>query len=101
MHANMNRIELNDGKDYLVYREGSGDTIEIYDIAVMSKRQRGYGRKMVEMLEEKVDTHAIFAITRESNLIARTFYKKLGFKEAVLPKLYEKEDAVMYIKRCK
>ena len=98
MHASTSKLELNGGEDYLVFREGSGDTIEIYDIAVNSERMKGYGRTLVEMLKLLYPTKTIWAITRKSNHGAQHFYEKLNFEVCSdLPRLYKDEDARMYI----
>lgn len=93
----MKKIELNDGQDYLYYREGSGDTVEIFDIAVNSERGVGNGRKLVDTLRSQVETHLIFALTRVSNIGAQKFYLKVGFHNlGRLKKFYSDEDAVMF-----
>lgn len=96
-------LTLHEGRDFLTYREGSGGTVEIYDIAVTTERGKGYGRRLVEMMLEKLKesagggVHTVYAITRCDNLIAREFYAKLGFKIiAYLPGFYREGDAVMY-----
>lgn len=83
--------------DYLYYRKGSGETIEIYDIAVKSERQKGTGRRLFNALLKKTDPERVFAITRKSNEGAQAFYKKLGFKGYNLPKLYPDESAMIFI----
>lgn len=91
------KITRNNGKDFLVYQTGSGGTVEILDIAVMSERQKGIGREMVEELKNRVDTHLIFAITRPSNGVAIKFYLALGFKiVSRLKRFYVEGDAIMY-----
>lgn len=100
----MKRIVLDgDSRDFLRYRWGSGGTIEIYDIAVNSERGVGKGRRLVNLLVERVSTktHLIFAITRQSNRIARQFYEAVGFSEsATLKGFYmadgEDGNAVVY-----
>lgn len=94
----MQRITLNE-IDHLDYREGSGGTIEIYDIAVMSERSKGIGSELIRLLQERTSTHLIFALTRGSNHQARAFYRKNGFIEVRLPDFYSDEDAVMVYKR--
>lgn len=98
----MNRIELDgDKRDYLIWREGSGNTVEIFDIAVGSERGQGKGRRLMELLFRKLsyDTR-VFAITRADNLIAQQFYEKLRFDVVgVLRRFYSGEpevDAIMY-----
>lgn len=77
----MNQINLNH-LDYLKWRQGSGATVEIYDIVVGSERREGHGREMVRILKTRVplETKLIFAIARESNGIAKDFYTALGFR---------------------
>lgn len=96
----MNRIVLDgDERDFLVWREASGGTVEIFDIAVGSERRVGNGRRMVEMLLETLagKVHLVWAITRMSNEIAKEFYAGLGFRIiAVLGRFYVEEDAVLF-----
>lgn len=94
----MQRITLNE-IDFLDYREGSGGTIEIFDIAVMSERGKGVGTELIRLLQERTNTHLISAITRGSNYQARAFYRKNGFIEVRLPDFYLDEDAVLVYKR--
>lgn len=79
----------------LAYRKGSGGTVEILDI-VVSARRTGYGRRLIQRL---VDGHGVpirlWAFTRESNGIARDFYKALGFRESIVPAFYQEEAAVL------
>lgn len=92
---------IGDDKDYLYYRKGSGDTIEIYDIAVKSERRSGIGRRMVEELLEKEKPERVFAITRRSNHVAQKFYQSLKMSGIKLPAFYPDEDAIMYVWRKK
>ena len=90
----MKRITLTDTRDFLVWREGSGRSVEIFDIQVGSERRVGKGRQLVRLLVDAIpeDTHLIFAITREGNGIARDFYNGLGFVEmATIPDFYKEE----------
>lgn len=90
---------IGDEKDYLYYRKGSGDTIEIYDIAVKSGRRGGVGTRMFNELIEKEDPERVFAITRRSNRIAQKFYQSLKMGGMKLPAFYPDEDAIMYVWR--
>lgn len=92
----MNKITLHE-VDFLIYREGSGNTIEIYDIAVNSERGIGRGTMLFEELKRVVDNKRIFAITRKENLPAQAFYQSLGFIGYDLPRLYPDGDAMIYI----
>ena len=97
----MIKITLSDPNDFLVYREGSGGSIEIFDIVVGSTRGVGKGRRLVRMLVERVkgETSLIFALTRESNLVAQQFYRAIGFRKlGILRKFYRdsREDAVAF-----
>lgn len=92
-------IEVNNGLDYLAYREGSGGTVEVYDLAVNSERGRGVGRLMVNTLLDRVRgrTHLVWALTRQSNYGARAFYAKMGFTPlSTMPMFYREESAIMY-----
>jgi ribosomal protein S18 acetylase RimI-like enzyme len=83
--------------DKLVYRKGSGDTIEIYDIAVYSERCVGNGRALFNKLLEEVKEKRIFAITRKENFDAQMFYHKLGFEGYDLPNFYSDGNAMIFI----
>lgn len=77
----MNRIV--DGESFLVWRESSGNSVEILDIHVANEARRsGVGTRMVEQLKNVVgkDCLLIYAITRVSNVVAQQFYEKLGFR---------------------
>ena len=104
-------ITLGNPKDFLTYREGSGHTVEIFDIGVGTERGQGRGRKLVEMLLEELANRKprkkggrlpripiVFAITRHTNWIARQFYVGVGFRfVGFLHNFYgEGNDAVMY-----
>lgn len=82
------------GRDYLLWRYGMGDTLEIVDIAVYSGRRKGVGRSMIDELEKD---KTIYAFCRSTNIEAHKFYKKLGFKRRFLPKFYPDGDAYIFI----
>ena len=89
----MQRITLEDPKDFIDYREGSGGTVEIFDIVINTERGVGKGRKLVEILKSRVKSHLIFAITRETNEIAKEFYVGIGFRLiARLPLFYPPDE---------
>jgi ribosomal protein S18 acetylase RimI-like enzyme len=101
----MNTIRLADERDYLVWREGSGGTVEILDIAVGSGRRQGRGRRLVGLLADKVpEGTLIWAITRADNAVAQQFYESLRFRVVgVLRSFYTTDltakdsvDAIMY-----
>jgi ribosomal protein S18 acetylase RimI-like enzyme len=94
------KITKNKGFDYLVYRPAGGGTIEMFDIAVFSKRGVGIGTSLIKTLIKKEKPKVLTGITRASNTNAQEFYNKLGFKSIALPGFYPDEDAVMYLKRC-
>lgn len=90
-----------DPRDYLDWRGGSGGTVEIFDIVIGSERGVGKGRRIVELLRQEVHGKAglIYAITRDSNSIAKEFYRHLGFRHiAVLHRFYPDtyENGVMF-----
>jgi len=83
--------------DFLSYRPGSGTTVEILDIHVDSvRRGEGVGRRMVEELVNRVketEVTRVFAITRETNTIAREFYSGIGFHLMVMIPYFYGNDA--------
>lgn len=96
--------------DYLEYRDGSGGTVEIWDIAVVSERRKGVGTSMVmELVTRCLDrgVKRVYAVTRAENRVAQEFYRSLGFHPEPLYDFYGVKDengkatvdAVMYIKR--
>jgi len=104
MITEMRDIPTPGGSDHLLWRTGSGGTVEIYDIAVMSERRKGVGRGMVaELLRSLPPTTIVFAITRADNEIAQQFYEALGFRTVnVLRRFYGADkgvDALMYLRK--
>jgi ribosomal protein S18 acetylase RimI-like enzyme len=96
----MNKISRHGGKDYLDWRQGSGDIVEIFEIEVSTDRRKGIGKSLVMELLRRVPmtTQLVWVLTRTDNHIACCFYSSLGFKTlAVLRDFYgQGEDAVMY-----
>lgn len=94
--------------DYLEWRYAPGQTAEIVDIKVLSKRLEGRGRHLVETLlqelKSKQETYPVkllYAFARADNEIARGFYVALGFVEINrLPGFYRDgrsaQDAIMW-----
>lgn len=96
-------------KDFLKWRVGSGNTVEIFDIEVASiHRRQGGGRWMVNFLVDHClpeGTKLVWAITRASNLKAHEFYEEMKFRVvAVLRDFYgdkgslgqDQADAIMF-----
>lgn len=101
--SEFHRISINDGKDYLDWRNGSGGTIEIFDVAVTSERRKGRGRSMVShLLRHLPPTTKVFAITRADNAIAQEWYEAMKFHvSGVLRGFYEQGkgvDAIVYVR---
>jgi len=101
------RIVLEDERDFLEHRQGSGNTVEIFDIQVGSERRKGRGRELIETLLKSLpnECYLVYAITRSCNLIAQEFYESVGFRVvAVLRDFYgtksetgqDQADAIMY-----
>lgn len=95
--------------DHLQYREGSGGTVEIWDIVVWSERRQGIGRSMVEELFtacRSVGVRRVYAIARAENRIAGEFYEAMGFRSVPLFDFYgvrdehgrSTVDAIMYVR---
>lgn len=90
-----------EGLDFLKYRDGSGKSVEIFDIAVNTARGQGKGREMVNELCRRYEGTGVlvWAMTRESNEIAHVFYTKCGMKLlGVLHRFYtcEREHCYVY-----
>lgn len=98
------RITLDgDDCDYLVWRKGSGDTVEILDVAIGSERRVGKGRRLLRLLFAQVpEASLVWALTRATNQIAHQWYVACGFHEVgVLYGFYDASqpmrlDAVMF-----
>jgi len=68
-------------KGHLVWRYGTGDNVEIFDIEAYKKRQ-GVGKELFRMLIGELGEnppHAIFAFVGDDNTDVQKFYKVLGF----------------------
>ena len=78
----MPKIFIDNEKNFLEYRVGSGRTIEIFDIVVGTDRRKGIGTQLIQKLLERIpdDISLVFAITRVSNLIAQQFYEANEFR---------------------
>jgi ribosomal protein S18 acetylase RimI-like enzyme len=104
--VNVPRIMLEDERDFLVYRDGSGPTVEILDIVVGTERRRGKGRRLVSiLLRDRLSPkiNLVYAITRTDNFISQQFWESLGFRVVgVLRHFYQDKedhdtvDAIMY-----
>lgn len=96
--------------NFLVWRKGSGDTVEIYNLHVRAEdRRKGFARRMVNELLNKlpVSVRTVYAITRASNLTAQQFYEEMRFRPIPLRDFYKDEpladgrgyaDAIMYVR---
>lgn len=92
------------GPDYLYYSVKFAGVAEIDDIAVLSKRRKGRGRQMVEMMINALppDVVTVYAFCRGETADARAFYTALGFADCVLvPDFYHdgSRTVVLYVKR--
>lgn len=73
-----------EGENRLLWRKGSGPTVEIYDICVHTGRREGSGTQLVQELLSSLppEINTVWAFTRASNLVAQQFYLSLGFAQA-------------------
>lgn len=104
------RIQLESPDDRLDWRQGSGNTIEIFDIQVSNEhRRQGKGRRLIDELQALCRVHNIrrvWAITRASNFAAQKFYEEMRFVSVPLRNFYgmptaeghDTIDAVMYLR---
>ena len=102
--SGVHRITIAGVGEFLDWRQGSGQTVEIFDIHVPSERRRmGLGRKLVyELIDHNLPpgTKKVWAITRANNCIAQDFYNELNFRAIPLREFYDCYrcvDAIMYI----
>jgi [ribosomal protein S18]-alanine N-acetyltransferase len=73
---------------FAVARRTAPDEYELLNLAIAPGfRRRGVARRLVESLKAR-DGVAIFLEVRESNHIARAFYKALSFQEVSIRKNY-------------
>lgn len=82
---------------FIIWQTTTGENVEIVFIEVKEPR-KGHGTKLIEEMCEKIEPfNSVIVFTKESNTIARAFYKKLGFKETIIEDLYYKENAVLCV----
>lgn len=91
------QIIKNNSLDLIEYRKGMDNTLEIFDIKVCSQRRKGIGTLLVKEMIELENPRVVYAFTRDSNALARAFYKALNFKEILIPNFYEEGNAIMVI----
>lgn len=103
-------VILRAGLGFMVYRAGSGGSIEIFDIHVESvARRTGVGRLLVDKLIKVCEAEGvkrIYAITRAENRIAQEFYVELNFRPTPLFDFYGTRtadghttiDAIMFVR---
>lgn len=88
-----------DDRGYIVWREGTGNNMELLHIGVFKKR-KGYGRQLVKEMLQNLKAHppyfSVFGFTRTSNDVAHSFYKALNFDLVPLAGLYKDGSAVMF-----
>lgn len=75
------KITLDDPRDFLVWREGMGRTLEIYDIQVSSERRKGRGSLLLKFLYQQMPSGVavVYAFTRWGNKVAHQFYERNGY----------------------
>jgi ribosomal-protein-alanine N-acetyltransferase len=79
------------------------DQAEMMNFAVIKEKQhRGYGTRLLQHVLNELRLEGINQLSlevRKSNMIAQTFYEKMGFVKSHIRKDYYKtEDAIVYIK---
>lgn len=83
-------LNLSDKLDSLHYRPGSGNSVEIFNIAVRSGRGIGKGAALIRLLlntlaedrgeDDSDEDKRVFAFVRQSNFPAQRFYLREGFR---------------------
>jgi ribosomal-protein-alanine N-acetyltransferase len=79
------------------------DQAELMNFAIKpSKQHQGYGQALLNYVLELLRVEGVLLLSlevRESNIKARSFYEKMGFRKSHLRKdYYPTEDAIVYIK---
>lgn len=87
--------------DYIVWRKGTGSSIEIVHLYVADRR-KGRGtvllKDMATKLKDGLDSvQSIFGFTRSSNECGVGFYRAMGFDLLHIPHLYEDETGTMFV----
>lgn len=79
---------------YIAWQESTGNNVEILFIEV-KEPGKGHATELLrEMCKHIKPYNSVFVFRLASNERAGHFYRKMGFKETLIPGLY-KEDAVL------
>lgn len=101
---------ISDLGGFLDWRQGSGNSLEIFDIEVENRyRKQGVGRFLVDRLIKVAEIRGvkrIYAIARAENRIAWEFYSELKFRPTPLYDFYGVRtengdttvDAIMFVR---
>jgi ribosomal protein S18 acetylase RimI-like enzyme len=82
---------------YIVWREGTGNNIELLFIETRERR-KGYGRLLFDEMKKEIRPYnSIFVFHLASNIGAGTFYNKIGFNEVARFDGLYKETAVLSV----
>ncbi len=81
---------------YIAWQISTGENYEIIFIETKESR-KGYGTELFRQFVNYVKPpyFSVFVIRLAANKKAGHFYRKLGFKETRIPKLYKGDDAVI------
>ena len=82
---------------YIVWREGTGNNVELLHIRTFEKG-KGYGRKLVYAMLNTMSPpyYSIFGFTRTSNIEAQNFYAVLGFKLQPIEGVYKDGNGFLF-----
>jgi hypothetical protein len=87
---------IEDERGYIVWRNSTGNNIELLHIECSIPRQ-GYGTSLLRDMLSKISTgHVIYGFTRERLIHAQLFYQAKGFTLTVIPGLYCDGNGVMF-----
>lgn len=91
---------IQDQRGYLVWRHGTGNTVEILHLEA-SARRLGYGRSLVrhllsDLYDSGFDVSTVYGFTRERLVQAQVFYVGIGFNLISLKDYYGDGGSVMF-----
>ena len=86
-------------KGYIVWREGTGNNIELLHLRAF-KLRNGFGTELVKrmlfQLKKKPPYFSVFGFMLASNKAVINLYKKLGFQTTIVSNLYKGGDAMIF-----
>ena len=84
---------------YIVWRLGTGESIELLQLAA-SRLREGLGTELIQLMLTKLkdhpSCHSVYGFTRERMIHAQLFYIAMGFRLRRIPNHYREGGAIMF-----